>query len=145
MIYACIRLLPRATCSSVIMHSCERVALSVSILQSSLFEKYKFFASIVCNEHRSIEVHKASLSTIALECVVRANSLMNAWVTSEAFESFTQRDSCRFATTQVSKFLHRDKKFTQKQLQSKVLHHSPNNLYDSRKGSQMGEHVTSLL
>ena len=61
-IYACIRLLPRATCSSVIMHSCERVALSVSILQSSLFEKYTFFASIVCNEHRSIKVHKASLS-----------------------------------------------------------------------------------
>ena len=102
-IHACIRLLPRATRSSAIVDSYERAALSVSVLLRSrktfpakLFEKYKFFASNVCNKLRSIEEHKASLSqesTIALEYVPRANSLMNAWMTSETFESFSQLDS----------------------------------------------------
>ena len=57
MIHACIRLVPRATRSSVIVDSCERAALSVSILLGSLktfpaklFEKLQSFASNVCNE-----------------------------------------------------------------------------------------------
>ena len=45
----------------------------------------------------------------------------------------------------VCKFLHRDKEITEKQLQSNVLHQSPNVLYDIRKSSEMGEHVTNLL
>ena len=147
MIHACIRLVPRATRSSVIVDSCERAALSVSILLGSLktfpaklFEKLQSFASNVCNELWSTKAHRASLSqefakesTIALESVARDNSLTRGWQArhSRAFLSATRVVSPHFPNTGI----------TEKQLRSKVLHQSPNVLYDSREGIEMGEHV----
>ena len=136
-----------ATRSSVIVDSCERAALSVSILLGSLktfpaklFEKLQSFASNVCNELWSTKAHRASLSqefakesTIALESVARANSLTRGWQArhSRAFLSATRVVSPHFPNTGI----------TEKQLRSKVLHQSPNVLYDSREGIEMGEHV----
>ena len=54
------------------------------------------FAGYVFSELRSIETLSAALSqesTIALELVARGNGLMHAWITHEAFESVSQRDS----------------------------------------------------
>ena len=33
--------------------------------------------------------------SLAFECVARTKSLMRAWITNEACESFSQHDSCR--------------------------------------------------
>ena len=55
-----------------------------------------FQTGYVFSELRSIETLSAALSqecTIALELMARGNSLMHAWITHEAFESVSQRDS----------------------------------------------------
>ena len=66
-----------------------------------LMQKICIFQTILqdmsyVSELRSIETLSAALSqesTIALELVARGNGLMHAWITHEAFESVSQRDS----------------------------------------------------
>ena len=55
-----------------------------------------FQTGYVFSELRGIKKLTAALSqesTIALELVARGNSLMHAWITHEAFERVSQRDS----------------------------------------------------
>ena len=66
-----------------------------------------FQTGYVFSELRSKETLSAALSqesTIALELMARGNSLMHAWITHEAFESVSQRDSWLFAAIPEHKY-----------------------------------------